>query len=136
VEENEHSSAADLFTDYISAIENPVHRERLRELLNWVAGRFPQLKPRIAWNQPIFTDHGTYIIGFSRAAGHIAVAPERAVIEAFSRQIKEAGYEHSKELVRIRWQDPVVYPLLERIISHNITEKAECTAFWRPRRTH
>jgi uncharacterized protein YdhG (YjbR/CyaY superfamily) len=38
------------------------------------------LKEEIKWNQPMFSDHGTFIIGFSIAKEHIAVAPEAVVI--------------------------------------------------------
>ena len=31
----------------------------------------------------MFTDHGTFIIGFSIAKHHLAVAPERVVIQHF-----------------------------------------------------
>lgn len=80
----------------------------------------------------MFTDHGTFIIGFSVAKHHLAVAPERAGIVRFSDEIVRAGYEHSKKLLRIRWGQPVDYALLERIIAFNIADKADCTSFWRP----
>ena len=51
----------------------------------------------------MFTDHGTFIIGFSVAKKHLAVAPERAGIERFSDDILQAGYTHSKEILRIGW---------------------------------
>ena len=92
---------------------------------------FPQLVPKIAWNQPMFTDHGTFIIGFSAAKQHLAVAPERAGIERFSQEIKQAGYDHTKELIRIRWDGPVDYSLLERLIAFNLLEKVDCSTFWR-----
>jgi uncharacterized protein YdhG (YjbR/CyaY superfamily) len=44
----------------------------------------------------MFTDHGTFIIGFSVAKHHLAEKPE------FDKIVK-AGYDHTKELVRIRW---------------------------------
>ncbi|MCQ4950818.1 hypothetical protein NE646_14380, partial [Bittarella massiliensis] len=47
---------------------------------------FPDLTPKIAWNQPMFTDHGTFIIGFSAAKAHLAVAPERAGIQGSAVQ--------------------------------------------------
>ena len=99
--------------------------------MGWVTKQFPNLTPKIAWNQPMFTDHGTFIIGFSTARPHLAVAPERAGIEHFSDEIVQAGYEHSKELIRIPWDSPVDYALLEEIISFNIRDKADCTTFWR-----
>ncbi|MGE7826866.1 iron chaperone [Paenibacillus sp. NPDC093718] len=121
----------EVFAEYLAHIDNPEHRERTEEVLAWVTKKFPELMPKIAWNQPMFTDHGTFIIGFSMAKPHLAVAPERAVIQHFSDEIVQAGYDHTKELVRIRWEKPVDFSLLEKMIEFNIMDKADCTTFWR-----
>ncbi|WP_175074853.1 iron chaperone [Terribacillus sp. AE2B 122] len=120
-----------VFADYLAQIDNPQHQERMEEVLNWVAEKYPNLEQKIAWNQPMFTDHGTFIIGFSIAKQHLAVAPEKAGIDHFSDDIVQAGYDHTKQLVRIKWDGPVDYSLLERMIEFNITDKADCTTFWR-----
>ncbi|MFB1100085.1 iron chaperone [Terribacillus sp. JSM ZJ617] len=119
------------FADYLAQIDNPQHRERTEEVLKWVAEKYPNMEQKIAWNQPMFTDHGTFIIGFSIAKQHLAVAPEKAGIDHFSDDIIQAGYDHTKQLVRIKWDTPVNYSLLERMIEFNITDKADCTTFWR-----
>ncbi|ANE46877.1 iron chaperone [Paenibacillus swuensis] len=119
------------FTEYLDAIDHPQHRERTEEVLAWVNKQFPTLMPKIAWNQPMFTDHDTYIIGFSVSKKHMAVAPERAGINQFTDAIAQAGYDHTKELVRIPWTSPVNYALLEKMIEFNIVDKAECSTFWR-----
>lgn len=119
------------FKEYLSHIDNLQHRARAEEVFGWVKNTFPNLTPKIAWNQPMFTDHGTFIIGFSIAKHHLAIAPEVGVIDRFSDDIAMAGYDHSKGLIRIRWDDPVDYSLLQKIIAFNILEKAECTTFWR-----
>ncbi len=121
----------DVFADYLATIGDPHHRDRTKEVLEWVAGQFPGLTPKIAWNQPMFTDHGTFIIGFSTAKPHLAVAPEKAGINRFSDEIVQAGYSHSKELIRIPWDNPVDYDLLEKIIRFNMQDKAGCKTFWR-----
>jgi uncharacterized protein YdhG (YjbR/CyaY superfamily) len=121
----------EVFVDYLTHIDNPQHRARVEEVLDWVARRFPNLKPKIAWNQPMFTDHGTFIIGFSVAKHHLAVAPEKAGIDRFSDKIRQAGYDHTRELVRIRWESPVDYALLEEMIEFNILDKVDCSTFWR-----
>lgn len=121
----------DVFAAYLSAIEVPLHRARTEEVLRWVGGHFPGLAPRVAWNQPMFTDHGTFIIGFSVSAKHLAVSPERAGMERFASEIVEAGYTHGKMLFRIRWDDAVNYGLLERMILYNREDKADCKTFWR-----
>lgn len=121
----------EVFKAYLARMDHPQHRTRIEEVLNWVMQTFPNLAPRVAWNQPMFTDHGTFIIGFSTAKHHMAVAPEQAGILRFSNEIVQAGYTHSKELIRIPWDGPVDFALLERIISFNISDKAACTTFWR-----
>lgn len=120
-----------VFDKFLEGFEDIAQRARVEEVLNWVAKKYPRLEPRIAWNQPMFTDHGTYIIGFSVARQHMAVAPERATIEKFENEIKEAGYSCTKMLFRIRWDQPVDYSLLEKIIEFNIADKADYKLFWR-----
>ena len=120
-----------IFAAYLARIDDPQHRARTEAVLRWVAERFPNLAPRVAWNQPMFTDHDTFIIGFSVAKGHLAVAPERVVIDRFSDEIVRAGYTHSKELIRVPWDEPVDFALLERIIAFNIADKADYSTFWR-----
>jgi uncharacterized protein YdhG (YjbR/CyaY superfamily) len=120
-----------VFEDYLAQIDNPGHRARTEEVLSWVASKFPGLAPRIAWKQPMFTDHGTFIVGFSTARHHLAVAPEKAGIDHFTEQITQAGYAHSTHLIRIPWHSPLDFSLLEELITFNIQEKAGCPTFWR-----
>lgn len=121
----------DVFAEYLAKIDNPEHQARMEDVFAWVMKKFPNLVPIIAWNQPMFTDHDTFIIGFSVAKQHIAVAPERAGINYFSDDIVQAGYDHTKELMRIKWDRPVEYTLLEKMIEFNIMDKADCSTFWR-----
>ena len=79
----------------------------------------------------MFTDHGTFIISFSLANKHIAVAPERQGILALSELIHESGYEHSKMLIRIPWDKAVDYEMLSKIIEYNMMDKKGVTTFWR-----
>ena len=69
--------------EYLETIPNDDNRARMVEVLDWVAQHYPELELRIAWNQPMFTHHGTYIIGFSAASMHVAMAPERATMIRF-----------------------------------------------------
>ncbi|WP_163538475.1 iron chaperone [Gracilibacillus sp. YIM 98692] len=121
----------EVFADYLANIDNPQHRARTEEVLAWVTEKFPNLVPAIKWNQPMFTDHGTFIIGFSIAKHHLAAAPERAGIIHFSDEIVQAGYDHSKMLVRFPWDRPVDFSLLEKMIEFNISDKEDCSTFWR-----
>ncbi|MCK7479132.1 MAG: DUF1801 domain-containing protein [Candidatus Moduliflexus flocculans] len=114
------------FEPFLNQIDNPQNGEKLAEVLAWIGSTFPTLSPRIAWNQPMFTDHGTFIIAFSAAKKHFAVGPEKEMIARLSAAIVKAGYEHSDMLFRIKWTDPVDYALLADIIRANMLDKAEC----------
>ena len=122
----------ELFKGYLAAIENESHRARLREVLLWVCGTFPELDTRIAWKQPMFTHHGTFIIGFSVSKQHFSISPEAQSIAAFSDAIAESGYSRGSNLFRIKWTDSVDYALLETLIRYNLEEKKDCATFWRP----
>ena len=121
----------EVFENYLLTIENEEHRARMREVLEWIKNRFPDMETRIAWNQPMFTDHGTFIIGFSASKRHFSVAPEPIAIIKFSTKIAQAGYSQSSNIFRIHWEEPVDFSLLEQIIEYNRKDKAECTSFWR-----
>lgn len=121
----------DTFTDYLKSISDEAHRETLANVLKWVGEEFPNLEEKVAWNQPMFTDHGTFIIGFSTAKQHFAISPEKAGIEKFTEEITAAGYSHGSNIFRIRWDDHVDFSLLEKMICYNIEEKEDCSSFWR-----
>lgn len=105
----------EIFKEYLWGIANLEQRARMEEILNWVLNKFPVLEPRVAWNQPMFTDHGIFIMEFSVSKQHIAVSPEKVSIDLFSAAIKEAGYGHSSNLFRIKWNSPIPFSLLEKI---------------------
>ena len=105
--------------------------ERMNEIFNWIMSKYSNLEPKIAWNQPMFTDHGTFIIGFSAAKEHMSVTPEVQAMPLFADKIKAAGYEQTKMLFRIKWSEPVNYELLSEMIEYNIADKAEYSTFWR-----
>ena len=119
------------FQPFLNDIPDPAQKERTEEVLNWIQATYPQLSPRIAWNQPMFTDHGTFIIGFSLSKQHLACTPELAGIRHFSETIKKAGYDHTMMLMKFPWNKPIDYVLLGQMIEFNIAEKADVQTFWR-----
>ncbi|MCR6546547.1 iron chaperone [Dehalobacterium formicoaceticum] len=119
------------FQIFLDSIGESDKRERMESILNKIKDKFPQLNEKIKWNQPMFSDHGTFIIGFSVAKGHIAVAPEAVVISLFEKEIEEAGYTHTQELFRIKWADNVDFELLYKMVAYNIEDKKDMTNFWR-----
>lgn len=119
------------FAKYLAGIDNPGHSGRTEEILMWVASEFPNLEPLIKWNTPMFSDHGTFIIGFSTAKHHLSVSPEVLTITRFADDIAQAGYDATKGLFRIPWNEKVNYELLKKMIEFNIQDKAGYTNFWR-----
>ena len=116
---------------YLQTVEGEKQRLQMRKVLDWISNTFPSLEYKTLWKQPMFLDHGTFIIGFSAAGKHLAVSPEAKGIQQFAKEIENAGYTHSKNLFRIGWDEPIDFELLEKIISYNRMDKAECTNFWR-----
>lgn len=119
------------FESFLQTIEDADHREKLASLFNWIQDTFPQLETIIKWNQPMFTHHGTFIFGLSKAKAHFSCTPEAEGMKPFVRRIDEAGYTHTGNLFRIKWTQEIDYDLLLDMIQFNIDDKAECQTFWR-----
>lgn len=116
---------------YLSGLPVEAHREKMKTVFDWIITTYPQLEVAIKWNQPMFIDHGTFIIGFSATKDHMSFTPEEEVIGIFSEAIKKSGYTHTKGLARIKWNEPVDYALLSQMIDYNIRDKADCKTFFR-----
>lgn len=121
----------EVFGPFLAAIEDQRSRNRTEEVFSWVHATFPSLVPKIAWNQPMFTDHGTFIISFSVAKHHLSVSPDVTGMKLFSEEIERAGYTQTINLFRIKWVEAVDYALLQRIIQFNIDDKKDCKTFWK-----
>lgn len=119
--------------EYLATIPNDYNRARMVDVLVWVGLTYPELELRIAWNQPMFTHHGTYIIGFSAASRHMAVAPERATMIRFEPVMRERGTDFGKMFARQPWNKPFDYELLDAFIQDQLTNKRDVTSFWRPK---
>lgn len=121
----------DAFKNYIDSIESMEQKNRMIEIFSWIRENFPNLGQVIKWNQPMFTDHDTFIIGFSIAKHHLSFTPEEYGITVFLEDIEKSGYEHTKGIVKIKWNNEVDYPLLRKLIQFNVDDKKNCTTFFR-----
>ena len=121
----------DNFEEYLYKLTDGDQKDRLIEILNWIHDNFPNLGTRVAWNQPMFTDHGTFIIGFSVAKNHISVAPEKVTLDKFQDKLDSLDYGYGKQLFKIANSQSVDYSLLKEIIDFNIEDKQDVTKFWR-----
>ena len=119
------------FNDFLNKIENDDHRQKLIDLLQWIIDTYPNLTPEFKWNQPMFTHNGTFIIAFSTAKRHVAVAPEKVALDRFADTLTEAGYSYSSQIFRMKWNQPFDYDLIKKIIDFNIEDKKDDKTFWR-----
>lgn len=118
----------EIFNDFLNKISEQDNKKKLQSLLEYISREFPELKPIIAWNQPMFTNYETFIIGFSVAKKHLAIAIETKALETFKEDIK---YEMSKELIKIKWDEDIDYDLIKKLIKFNIEDKKDYKKFWR-----
>jgi len=121
----------ELFSEYINLIENKEKRIRFVEVLEFVVKKFPHLETVIKWNQPMFTDHGTYIIAFSVTKNHINIAPERDTMIHFEDLVQSRDVTYTKMLIQMKWTKAIDFDLIEEVINYNIIEKKDVTSFWR-----
>lgn len=80
----------------------------------------------------MFTHHGTYIIRFSAASKHMAMAPERTTMIRSEPVMCERGTDFGKMFTRQPWDKPFDYELLDAFIQHQLEEKGDVTSFRRP----
>ncbi len=81
------------FQPIINQIKEKEHQQKIKDLFAKITETYPQLDTTVKWNQPMFTDHGTFIIAFSFAKNHFSIAPEKAAIRALEKiSKKQATY--------------------------------------------
>ncbi len=119
------------FESFLDGLDDQDVRFKIEEVLQWISDKYPSMGKTIKWNQPMFTDHGTFIIGLSVSKKHMSIAPEPAAIKNFESDIKEAGHSHTDNIIRIPWNEPMNYTLLGRLIDFNIEDKKDHEKFWR-----
>lgn len=119
------------FDEFIEKIENPKHKKRFVEIIRWVDEKYPKIKREIKWNEPVYTDHGTFIISFNIRKQHLSFCPEHRTIKKFEEEIKEREYGYGMMVVKIKWKHETPYDIIEKMIDFNIEDKKDYKAFWR-----
>lgn len=119
------------FDEFIEKHENPKHKKRFWEIVRWIDEKHPQLKREIKWNEPVYTDHGTFILSLNITKNHLSICPENKTIQKFEEELKKREYGHGMMIVKIKWTQDVPYDLLEKMIEFNIEDKKNNAGFWR-----
>ncbi len=118
--------------EFLDTVPEGPKRERMIEVLDWVQATYPELEMRIAWSTPMFTHHGTFIVGFSAAKMHMSVSPEKATMDYLEDFMAARDTDRTAMLARQPWSKPFDYELLAEFIDYQIVTKKDVTTFWRP----
>lgn len=119
------------FTPFLKSIENTEHRTIMKNLFEKIETQFPNLKPVVKWNQPMYTYNETFIIAFSKAKYHFSIMPEAACLKQFTQRVTDAGYTQTENLFRIKWNQDINNQLIADMIQLNLKEKENYSKFWR-----
>lgn len=119
------------FKDFLDKLDDQQARFKIEEVLQWISDEYRGLGKTVKWNQPMFTDHGTFIIAFSVSKKHVSVAPETVAIKHFEPEIKEAGHSYTDNVIRMTWNEPMNYELIRKLVDFNIEDKKDHDRFWR-----
>lgn len=116
----------ELFYSKINDIENI---KKIKNLIQKIEND-NKLTKKYAWNKPMLTDHGTYIIGFDTTKNHMSISVELEPLEFFRDVIHAAGYETTTNIFKIKWTDEIDYTLIDNIVKYNIKRKVNTTTFF------
>lgn len=118
-------------SDTLLKIVNLKHRTKVIDFIDWIKEQWPNLELKIKWNQPMFTNKGTFILALSFSKEHMGIALEKLTMDYFRDELLENEYNPSSMLFRIKWDQAINFRLLAKMIHHNIETKANETSFWR-----
>ena len=120
--------------EYLGSIADERHRAKFKELLDWVHATWPQLVCEVKWNQPMFVDHGTFIIGFTALANHVTVGSEPRAFEHAMPLIEQQHLKRGKKTFQIPYERSDAWEVLEQIIEFTTADKRDVQTFWDQRR--
>lgn len=108
---------------FLERNENMSQRDLLQNLFQKILEDFPELEPRVAWNQLMFTIRGTVVIGFSVSNNYLSVFPEVYCLKKYIEDISESGYAYTENSFHIKWTDSIDVLLIKKMISFKIGDK-------------
>ena len=120
--------------EYLGSIADERHRTKFKELLDWVHATWPQLVCEVKWNQPMFMDHGTFIIGLTALTNHVTVGSEPRAFEHAMPLIEQQHLKRGKKTFQIPYERSDAWKVLEQIIEFTIADKRDVQTFWDQRR--
>ncbi|BDP73933.1 hypothetical protein EfmAA96_17180 [Enterococcus faecium] len=119
------------FQPIINQIKEKEHQQKIKDLFAKITETYPQLDTTVKWTGCQLMEVIFGIIAFSFAKNHFSIAPEKAAIRALEKNIQEAGYVYTDNVIKVPWKSVINWELIEQLISFNIEDKKGHDKFWR-----
>jgi uncharacterized protein YdhG (YjbR/CyaY superfamily) len=108
--------------EYIETFPKDVQRilEKVRQAIRKTA---PKATETISYQIPTFKLDGKYLVYFAAWKTHIGMYPVPAGTEAFKKEV--APYKGAKSTLRFRFDKPIPYDLVKKMVTFLIKENQE-----------
>lgn len=109
-------------TEYFKSIDAK-QAKKVREIINVIKTKYPDLELVIAWNQPMLKRGTDYVFGASVAAHHILIAPWGDVLKTFAPKFQKLeGVKVNKKTIAIPNDWEVDEKLIQAMIAARLKE--------------
>lgn len=115
----------------LNKIDSDEHRQQFSQVMTWIAKSYPDFNMAIKWQQVHFEYNGTFIIALNTAKQHMSFFIEKAGIRQFEQAFKDAGYDYTESIYKVKWTDEMDYDLLNAAIDFQVAGKKDLTTYWR-----
>ncbi|MDY0139765.1 MAG: DUF1801 domain-containing protein [Candidatus Izemoplasmatales bacterium] len=115
---------------FFETIDDSNNRRKAKVFIDWISETYPNLTFSMKWNQPMFLNEGTYIIGLSVSKKHLALGLEKELMNQLHDLIDSSNYESSKMLIKISWNKELDFVFLKKIVDYVIDYKKDIKSFW------
>ena len=108
--------------DYLTSLDSN-KGNTLREIIDFILKRFPDLDCKLAWNVPQVCRGNDYVFGMSALKNHLALAPwSMEVIESFKKKLENEGYVVKKNLFQVPSDWEIDKKLLNDLVVARLAE--------------
>lgn len=108
--------------DYLASLDPP-KGDTLRSVIDVILDEFPDLECQLAWNVPQVHRGKEYVFGVSAATHHLSLSPwSAAVMAAFRERLEAAGYDVTKNLVKVPVDWDIDHDLIVDLVNARLDE--------------
>jgi uncharacterized protein YdhG (YjbR/CyaY superfamily) len=109
-------------SEYFKSIDQK-QAKKVREIIEVITSKFPELELVVAWNQPMLKSGSEYVFGASVATHHILIAPWGDVLKTLAPKFEKLeGVKVNKKTIAIPIDWEVNVKLLQSMIAARLKE--------------